>query len=88
MNDKEIKYSKHAEEQIKERNIKKTMVKRTLLQPHQIIQVQKGRKIAKKIYIIEGQKFLHRVVFVEHKNFMEIITTYLTTKIIKYRRDE
>ena len=88
MNDKEIKYSKHAEEQIKERNIKKTMVKRTLLQPHQIIQGQKGRKIAQKIYIIEGQKFLHRVVFVEHKNFMEIITTYLTTKIIKYWRDE
>jgi len=51
-----------------------------------IIPSKKDRKIAHGIYNIAGQDFLHRVVFVEHMDFMEVITTYLTTKIGKYWR--
>jgi hypothetical protein len=83
-----IEYSSHAEEQLRERKIKKTMVKETLLRPQQLCQSRNDRKIAQKVYNIAGQEFLHRVVFVEHKDFIEVITTYLTTKIEKYWRQE
>ena len=83
-----IEYSRHAEEQLRERNIKKTMVKETLLKPQQLIPGKRDRKIAHRIYNIGGQDFLHRVVFVEHKDFIEVITTYVTTKIEKYWRLE
>ena len=69
-----IEYSKHAEEQLKERNIKKAMVRETLLEPQQLIPGRKNRKIAHRTYNIAGQDFLHRVVFVEHEDFIEVIT--------------
>jgi len=81
-----IEYSKHAEEQMRERSIKKTMVRETLLKPRQLIIGRAGRKIAHRIYNIGEQDMLHRVVFVEHKDFLEVITTYLTTRIEKYWR--
>ena len=64
------------------------MVKETLLRPQQLFPGRKDRKIAHKVYSIAGQEFLHRVVFVEHGDFLEVITTYLTTKIEKYWRQE
>ncbi len=64
------------------------MVRETLLKPQQLFPGRKDRKIAHRIYNIAGQDFLHRVVFVEHKNFIEVKTTYLTTKIEKYWRLE
>ena len=88
MNGKQIKYSKHAEEQIKERNIKKTMVRETLLEPQQVITSKSGREIAHRVYNIRGRDFLPRIVFVNREHFIEVITTYLTTKIEKYWRHE
>jgi len=64
-----IEYSKHAEEQLKERNIKKTMVRETLLKPQQVFPGGKGRKVAHRIYTIADRDFLHRVVFVEHRDY-------------------
>ena len=39
-----IHFSKHAEEQIKERNLGKTLVSEALLKPGQIIEVRKAGK--------------------------------------------
>lgn len=81
-----IRYSKHALEQINERNISKKMIRKTLLNPEQIIIGKNKRKIAQSVYDIKGKKFLLRVIFVEKEDCLEVITTYLTTKIDKYWR--
>jgi len=51
------------------------MVRGTLLKPQQVFP---GRGIGR--LLIE--------FFVEHKDFIEVITTYLTTKIEKYWKSE
>ena len=82
-----IHYSRHALEQIHERNISQKMIRETLLNPEQIVIRKNKRKIAQRVYDIKEKKFLLRVIFTEKKNYMEVITTYLTTKIDKYWRD-
>jgi hypothetical protein len=81
----EIKFSKHAERQLKERNIKPELVRETLENPQQIVTAGKNRKIAQRIYQRQGRDFLLRVVFSEQGK-PEIITMYWTSKVSKYRR--
>jgi len=81
----EIKFSKHAERQLKERNIAPELVRETLENPEQIVKAGKNRKIAQRIYQRQGGEFLLRVVFSEQGN-LEIITMYWTSKLSKYRR--
>ena len=83
---KQIKYSGHAEAQLQEGNIKKEMVKDTLLKPQQVILGKRKRKIAQRIYTYAERDFLHRVVFLEYEDCFEVITTYVTIKIEKYWR--
>lgn len=85
---KKIHFSKHAEEQIKERNLSKILISEALLKPAQIIEGKKGRKVAQKICYIKSKKYLLRIIFNEQKNSIEVITAYLTTKIEKYWRKE
>ena len=82
---KEIKFSKHAERQLKERNIDLKLAQETLENSQQIVKVGKNRKIAQRIYHREGKEFLLRVVFFEQGN-PEIITVYWTSKVSKYWR--
>jgi len=81
----EIKFSKHAERQLKERNIEPELVQETLENPEQIVTAGKNRKIAQRIYQRQGRDFLLRVVFSEQGN-LEIMTVYWTSKVSKYRR--
>jgi hypothetical protein len=81
----EIKFSKHAERQLKERNIKRELVQGTLENPEQIVTAGKNRKIAQRIYQRQGRDFLLRVVFSEQGN-PEVITMYWTSKVSRYRR--
>jgi len=82
----EIKFSKHAERQLKERNIEPELVQETLENPEQIVTAGKNRKIAQRIYQRQGRDFLLRVVFSEQGN-LEIMTVYWTSKVSKYRRE-
>ncbi len=82
-----IHYSRHALAQIKERNISRKKIRETLLNPEQIVIGKNKKKIAQRVYIIKGKQFLLRVIFTEKEDYMEVITTYLTTKINKYWRD-
>jgi hypothetical protein len=81
----EMKFSKHAEQQLKERNIEPELVQQTVENPEQIVDAGKNRKIAQRIYQRHGSDFLLRVVFSEEGN-LEIITMYWTSKVSKYRR--
>lgn len=83
-----IVYSKHAFEQLKERNIEKKLVDQALIKPQQIIEGKKGRKIVQRKYMIKGKEFLMRVIFKENPEFVEVVTMYLTTRIKKYWSDE
>ena len=80
-----MKFSRHAEQQLKERNIEPELVQETLEIPEQIITAGKNRKIAQRTYQREGKDFLLRVVFTEAGN-PEIVTMYWTSKVSKYRR--
>ena len=84
--EKEIKFSKHAERQLKERNITLKLAQETLENPQQIVKVRQNRKVAQRIYHRQGKEFLLRVVFSEQDN-PEIITVYWTSKVSKYWRE-
>ncbi len=43
-----INFSKHAEEQLKERNLSRSLVSEAILKPEQVLEGKKGRKIAHK----------------------------------------
>ena len=81
----EIRFSRHAERQLKERNIRPELVQGTLENPEQIVAAGKNRKIAQRTYQRQGRDFLLRVVYTEQGK-PEIVTMYWTSKVSKYRR--
>ena len=80
-----MKFSRHAERQLKERNIKPELVQETLENPEQVVAAGKNRKIAQRTYRRQGKDFLLRVVYSE-KDEPELVTMYWTSKVPKYRR--
>lgn len=80
-----MKFSKHAEQQLKERNIEPELVQETLENPDQIVTAGKNRKVAQRTYQREGKDFLLRVVFFEQGD-LEVVTVYWTSRVSKYRR--
>jgi hypothetical protein len=81
----EVRFSRHAEQQLRERNIEPELVRQTLENPEQVVATGKNRKIAHRTYHRHGRDFLLRVVFSEQGN-PEIVTMYWTSKVSKYRR--
>ena len=82
-----VKFSKHAECQLIERQISKTLVNRVLSKPQQIVPGTKGRKIAQSIIELDNVNMLIRVVYQERNDYFEVITVYYTTRIDKNWRD-
>ena len=80
-----MKFSKHAEQQLKERNIEPELVQETLENPEQIVTAGKNRKVAQRTYQRGGKDFLLRVVFFERGD-LEVVTVYWTSRVSKYRR--
>lgn len=74
-------------EKMSRRGIKRDMVIQTLEGPDDIVPGHSGRKVAQKLYTIEGNDKLLRVVFEEEKDRTVVVTAYLTSKIEKYRRE-
>jgi hypothetical protein len=81
---KKIVYTTHSRNQIKLRNILEKDIEKTLKNPLSIQKSESNRKVAQKIYNIEGKKNLLRIIFAETENQIEVITAYRTTKIMKY----
>jgi len=70
------KWTDHVVFQMKERNIQRNYVEKTLSKPDEIVESKNGRKIYQKIF----NKRLLRVIVEDNK----VITAYFTTKISKY----
>lgn len=70
----EFVYTAHAEENIAERKLSKTLIEGTVLYPERITVSRLGRRIAQKV--IEGK--LLRVVYEEKQSVYIIITAYYT----------
>ena len=68
----DIIYIDYAKDTIKDRNINKEDIEKAILNPHEIIEGKKGRKIAHKIL---GNKLL-RVVFEQEAKTYIVITAY------------
>lgn len=74
-----VTYTGYAEETLKDREISKNEVEFALLNPEEIVEGKKGRKIANKIF---GNKLLRVVFEVEAKDYI-VITAYYT-KLERY----
>ena len=81
----EIEFSKHAQRQLRERNIDPELVRETVANPERIVAAGKNRKIAQRTYRRHGRDFLLRVVFSEQGR-PQIITMYWTSRVSRYRR--
>ncbi len=60
------------------------------LDPEQILEGRKGRKIAQRRFFSseKSKQYLLRVIFEESGEEIKVITAYKTSKIEKYWRDE
>ena len=79
---KEIRFHEHAEEKMRRRGISKEVALKTLENSEEVIDGKYGRKIAQKVF----GKYLLRVIFEEHENYILVITLYLT-KQRRYLRE-
>jgi SOS response regulatory protein OraA/RecX len=80
-----MELSRHARQQLRERNIEPELVQETVENPDQIVATGRNKRIAQKRYQREGKDFLLRVVFSEGDN-PEIITAYWTSRVSRYWR--
>jgi len=80
----QIKFESHALNQITERALDKKLIEETLLNPEQLLDARKNRKIAQKIFKIGRFKFLLRVIYVIENSDFVVISAYRTTRIEKY----
>ena len=84
-----LEYHPHAERQLEERRISKAEAEKVLNKPREILDTDiPTRKIAQKIIIKAGKKFLYRVIYMIKNGNKLIITIYRTTKIKKYLRGD
>jgi hypothetical protein len=81
----EIRFSRHAEQQLRERDIEPELVRQTPENPELVSETGRNRKVAQRTYQRHGRDFLLRVVFTE-QDIPEIVTAYWTSKVSKYRR--
>jgi len=75
-----IKFTKHALQRIKTRNISKDEILEALAKPDKIIKDSIGNSIVHKI----KAEYLLRVFYYTEKNSKVVITAYKTSKIDKY----
>lgn len=73
---KKIKFTKHAEHKLLDRNINKTSVKIALEKPDELLI---GKNNTKNIHRVVNNKIL-RVIYREDEYYYIIITAYLTSK--------
>lgn len=84
----EIKFTKHAEKQLIERNISKEAVHDTILRPGQLTSQQDGILLFQSVYYEGDNKYLLRVAVKPQAGAWLILTAYRTSKVQKYWRDD
>ena len=84
MGDPSLVFSDHAERQLQERELSREIVIQTVRKPDGVVEGRAGRKIAQRVVHQGGVDWLFRVVYVEERGKLVIVTMYRTTKISKY----
>ena len=83
-----IKYTMHAEKQLKERNIFKEAVYETVLSPGQVILQEEGILLFQSVYYDGNKEYLLRVAVKLIADTWVILTAYRTSKVKKYWGDD
>ena len=79
-----IIFSAHALFQTKERKISKKSVIETIKNPDKILTQDNFRKRALRIFEKNKKKYLLVVVYEENRTTINIVTTFITSKLKKY----
>ncbi|MDI6760196.1 MAG: DUF4258 domain-containing protein [Candidatus Brocadiaceae bacterium] len=77
-----------AERKLKRRGISKEWIEDTLLNPSQVVAGYGGRKIAQKKFLISAKEYLLRIVYEDTEEKYIIVTTYLTSQVGRYWKEE
>lgn len=85
---KEIEIIPIASKKAEKRGIKKEQIEDIVLHPMQVVDGYGGRKVAQSKIIIEEKEYLLRVVYEETGDKIIVVTTYLTSQISRYWKEE
>ncbi len=85
---KEIEIIPIASKKAEKRGIKKEQIEDIALHPMQVVDGYGGRKVAQSKIIIEEKAYLLRVVYEETGDKIIVVTTYLTSQISRYWKEE
>ncbi len=77
-------FSDHAERQLRERELSREVVIQTVRKPGGVVEGNAGRRIAQRVVRQGSVDWLFRVVYVEERGKLLVVTVYRTTKISKY----
>lgn len=85
---KKFRYSRHAEEEMKRRQIPQQIADQVLTAPEQELNQADGRKIYQsRIEMLPGKTYLIRIFIDPIEDPAVVVTVYRTSKIEKYWRN-
>ena len=79
-----FRFTTHALDELKERQIAKSIVLKVLENPGQVVPAYGGRKCYQSKVKITGKEYLIRVIVDEQTDPFAVVTAYRTSKIDKY----
>ena len=80
----EVTFSKHAMQQLQERNLSRAEVSLTVRRPQKIIEQVSGRFQAVRALYRQGKRYLLVVVYEKNNAHATVVTAFLTTKFKKF----
>ena len=85
---KEIEIIPIATKKAARRGITKEQIEDTIAHPMQVVEGYGGRKVAQSKILIEKNEYLLRIVYEETEEKTIVVTTYLTSQINRYWKEE
>lgn len=79
-----IRFSNHAEEQIRERNLSRALIIQTVQRPDKVVKQLNNRYRAQKLPRSRGKKYLLIVIYDVISDTQDIVTAFITSKLKKY----
>jgi hypothetical protein len=77
-----------ARKKLDKRGISEEWIQETINDPDQLVDGFGGRIVAQKKYIIGGKEYLLRVVYEEQEDSKVVITTYVTSQVTRYWKEQ
>ncbi|GFP19083.1 hypothetical protein HKBW3S03_00587 [Candidatus Hakubella thermalkaliphila] len=85
---KKIEIIPIAKKKSEQRGIWEDWIKETINSPEQVVEGYGGRKVAHRKYILGDKEYLLRVIYEEKEELYVVVTTYRTSQIDRYWREE